>query len=267
MLRDYPVIGAGLDVFDPSSRANYVYQVVSPTFAISHPHNLFLQTGINLGWAGLLTITGLWATIWYGLWQTTAPVDEACRRLRTTLGVSVVGYLSFNVFDVAAFEQRPGVLIWLILAMATRLIGKSLIHNRYLRMAQLVPALVFALLCLTSALPRNWANLQLDRARLAAASLPDGVVGAVKDDSRRRGLFFYLQNDIPRALTAWQADPDAVLFLQNQGQQAYYAGDARTAVIWYTLALQIDASAGSAYPWRGLAYEALQELDLSLTHT
>lgn len=264
MLRDYPVIGAGLDVFEPSSRANYVYQVVSPTFAITHPHNVFLQTGINLGWAGLFTITGLWGTIWYGLWRTTAPAEESYHWLKTALGASVVGYLSFNLFDIVAFEQRPGFLIWLILAMATRLMGNSLAHNRCLRMAQLAPALLFVLLCLTPALPHNWANLQLDRARLTAAPAPEGIAGAIQNDNRRLGMLLYLQNDIPQALRAWQADSDAVLFLQNQGQQAYYAGDAQTAVAWYTLALQVDPNAGSVYFWRGLAYETLDELDLAL---
>lgn len=69
-MRDYPAVGAGLYAFAPISRANYVYQVVDPHFNISHAHNLFLQTGASLGWAGWLVIVGLWITVMYALWRT-----------------------------------------------------------------------------------------------------------------------------------------------------------------------------------------------------
>ncbi len=57
-MRDYPAVGGGLYTFVPVSRANYVFNVIRPNLDISHAHNLFLQVGTSLGWAGWLAVIG-----------------------------------------------------------------------------------------------------------------------------------------------------------------------------------------------------------------
>ncbi|HET6444095.1 MAG TPA: O-antigen ligase family protein, partial [candidate division Zixibacteria bacterium] len=122
---DYPVVGAGLYTFAPVSRANYVYQVLFPNIDISHAHNLFLQTGASLGWAGWLAIAGLWVSVMYALWGAQESDPASNRWLPRALSAGIAGYIVFNSFDVLALEQWAGITVWLVLALASAVIERS----------------------------------------------------------------------------------------------------------------------------------------------
>ena len=253
MLHDYPLFGAGLYAFDPVSRANYPYGLLGPGFNLTHAHNLWLQTGATLGWPGLAALLGLWLTPAYYLWQQGR--QQTWARL---YGASLTGYLAFNAFDVVGLIQKPGVLIWLTLAGGVALIPTAATSGRLFRGGRWLPVIVFCLLL--PLLPRNLANNALDQARLAGAPLsatlrPEQLAG----DVRRQGLLAYLRDDTAAAQQFWQADPEAALFLQNQGQLAAFAGHFQQAIVWYDLAIAADPAAVLAYYWRGVAYEFLED--------
>ncbi len=250
MLQDYPLFGAGLYAFDPVSRANYPYALVGPGFNLTHAHNLWLQTGATLGWPGLAALLGLWLTLGYHLWQQGR--QQALARL---YGASLAGYLVFNAFDVVDLMQKPGVLIWLTLAGGAILIPTTA-NGRLSRWWRWLPLFVFLLLL--PLLPRNLAHNALDQVRLAGVPVsPTFTSEQLGEDARRQGLLAYVRGDTAAAQRFWQADPEAALFLQNQGQLAAFAGNFSQAVAWYDLAIAADPTAVLAYYWRGVAYEFL----------
>ncbi|MEW5988796.1 MAG: O-antigen ligase family protein, partial [Chloroflexota bacterium] len=283
VLGDYPALGAGLYTFDPVSRANYVYDLVGPDYPLTHAHNLFLQTGVSLGWAGWLALAWLWLTAAYGLWRAGRAADTATTRLVRPFAASLVGYLTLNLVDLLEMGQKPGVLIWLLLAGCVAIgwqaaggrwqgASKSTSKNGHLLPATcyLPPATchllpVLLLLLLSPTLPRNLANLRLDRWRLAGrAADPFWLAARLEGDTRRLGLLAFQQGDREAALGYWSADPQATLFLENQGRLAVTAGDLTTAFAWYDLGLTLDPTAARLYFWRGLAHEKAGEPELAL---
>ncbi|MEI2608257.1 MAG: O-antigen ligase family protein [Candidatus Promineifilaceae bacterium] len=279
-IHDYPVWGTGLSTFVPISRANYVFSITPPTFDFSHAHNLFLQTGVNLGLAGVLVVAGLWLAVLAGLWRPKPATALAPPNWMAIIGATCAGYLWFNLFDMLALEQRQGIVIWALLAVATRLSHAPELVSipsppvkddkmvsdpspwpfslAGLRTIQVAPVLLLGLLCLTPALGRNWYFLQLDEAHFTARPLAELPV-PVAEDKRRCGLFYFLRGNHGEALEYWQESPEAVLYLQGLGMQAFYADEVKQAIVWYDLALNLDVTNGFTYFWRALAQEGLGE--------
>jgi hypothetical protein len=188
-MRDYPAVGAGLYLFDPVSRANYVYQVVYPDFDIHHAHNLFLQTGASLGWAGWLVISGLWISVMYALWRVSETYPSSDRWLPRALAAGTAGYIVFNSFDVLALEQRAGLLVWIILALSTGVIDESGFNLDRIRWAWAAPLVLFVMLLVSPASSRNLARLDLDRARFTGSMPPisGDLEAKLEGDDRRTG--------------------------------------------------------------------------------
>ena len=260
---DYPVLGTGWYAFDSVSRLNDVYTVTLPTFPISHAHNLLLQTAVNTGIVGLITAVFLWLTTMTHLWRRPDENDleiTAVMEITAVLGASFTAYLCFSAFDILAWEQRSGIIIWLLLAAAMTAVPVKKPLPKALPFA---PIALWLLLLFTPLLSRNVANIQLDKARLADGASPVNI-NALAHDDRRTGIGYWLMGEQGQALAAWQADNDASQFLLGQGQQAYVDGDWQTAVSWHTAALIIDPMDGFAYYERGLAHEAAQMPALAL---
>jgi len=250
-IRDYPILGTGMRAFASVSRLNYVYTITPTTFPISHAHNLLLQTAVNIGIAGLATAVLLWLTTMTHLWRRP---DEPNSHLTAVLGASFTAYLCFSTFDILALEQKPGIVIWLLLAAAMTVVP---IKRQLPKALPFIPILLWFILLFTPLLSRNIANLQLDKARLAGGALQVDV-NALTSDNRRMGIAYWLMGEQDKALTKWQADDDAGQFLIGQGQQALVNGAWQTAVDWHTAAITLNPMDGLAYYERGRAYEAAQ---------
>lgn len=247
MSLDYPILGAGLYSFDPISRLNYPYQLISPTFNLTHAHNLWLQTSATIGLPALVALSGLWLTLGKQLWQT---------KSGRLIGTSLVAYLSFNLFDLLDLGQKPGLLVWLIMAAAVVTLTNEPMPPKPRFALSLLPLFTFALLLPT--LPINLANLQLDRWRvLHRPPLPTLTATAFEGDARRMGLMAYLQGDEQAAQRSWQNDPQAGLFLRSQGLIALNAGMLSDSLNWYNNAILLDPDKPLAYFWRGIIYKRL----------
>ena len=266
-LVDYPAVGAGLYAFEVVSRANYVYTVVSPRLPLTHAHNLFWQTALNLGVFGLLTLLGLWCVMLRGLWQQPLQAGRYGAVEAAMLGTAFVGYTWFNLFDLVAFEMRAGIFIWLYLAAAARLIPS----RPRIPVRAVVAVLVVWLVMLLSPLGRqSWHRLRLDAARLAPTG-PDAIQhsitpAAFSGDARRQGLAHLVRGEVDSALDAWVADEEGGQFLRQQGIVAYYDGAWERAAEWLNFALQLDDTDGLTHYWLGLAYQALQNPERACRH-
>jgi Flp pilus assembly protein TadD len=138
--------------------------------------------------------------------------------------------------------------------------------RRELRLAPLLPLALLVILAATPARGRNMANLRLDRARLAAE--PGATLLTEEEfsgDLRRMGLVAFLRGDTVEALSYWQKDPQAALFLMGQGAAATIAGELDQAVTWYDLAVALRPDGAKIRYYRGVAYEHAGRTDLALS--
>jgi putative inorganic carbon (hco3(-)) transporter len=261
---DYPVLGTGLHTFEAVSRANYVYTVVEPAFNFTHAHNLFLQTAVNLGVIGLLTLLSLWAVALQGLWQRQPQLVLNGVDWTAVVGAAFIGSLWFNLFDLLAWEMKAGVFIWLLLAVAMRL-GPAQ-KRTGLRLLAGVLGAAWLILLLSPTGYQNWQRLQLDQVRFAQTAAPPVLPTVFSNDVRRLGLAYFLEQDMETAVTIWQTDQQSVPFLRQQGMGAYLDGEWETAVGWYHLALQIDETDGLTHFWLGLAYQRQGDPVQALAH-
>jgi tetratricopeptide (TPR) repeat protein len=69
-------------------------------------------------------------------------------------------------------------------------------------------------------------------------------------------LTYWLWGQKEQALTQWQSDPQAVIYLMGQGQQAFVAEEWQIAISWYTAALELNSANGRIHYERAQAYEA-----------
>jgi tetratricopeptide (TPR) repeat protein len=180
-------------------------------------------------------------------------------------------YLAFNLFDAVTLGQKPGVLVWLVLAgavavgrlaqveMASR--AASGWRPRLARLWPLAAALPVLALSVTPLAARNLAYLRLDYAVLeggAGPQVPDDRWLA--RDARRLGLASLARRDTAKAMAHWAADPQAADYLTGFGAWLREERGAADALPWLDLAVRADPAASAGYYYRGLAQLDLDAL-------
>ena len=192
-MSDYPLTGIGLYTFPAVSWANYVYDVVSPSFQMNHAHNTYLETGVDLGIPGLLAFLFIVAVVMIkGLRLATQGATPDIRWLAAGLIGGLTANLVHGLVDSALpMGHKPGVIWW---AMAALLIATDRVvagqlpvhcaigdalkaerltrmrlprHDRLLVLAcAVVAALALATVALLPVVCLNLGALALDQARL-----------------------------------------------------------------------------------------------------
>ncbi len=120
MIQDFPITGIGLNTF-PLVMDN-MYPVFSGFYRMTHAHNLFLQTAVDLGILGLLAL--LWLLVAFGVSvvrATGSPGDKRLQGLARGLGCGVIAYLLYGLTDAFTLGAKPGVFFWAMLGLAVSL--------------------------------------------------------------------------------------------------------------------------------------------------
>lgn len=127
-IQDFPFTGCGLGAFRRVVHVLYPLFLISPDLDIGHAHNVFLQIALDVGLPGLIAYLALvGAALWIGLGC--GPRCAAQSRPRDGqdwwLGLGIVGSLvAFHVYgltDAIALGAKPGVALWMLLALAAAL--------------------------------------------------------------------------------------------------------------------------------------------------
>ncbi|MFN2168429.1 MAG: O-antigen ligase family protein [Anaerolineae bacterium] len=117
-LGQYPLTGIGLGAFRAvAHRFGSSPQPVADADA-SHAHNAFLQVGVDLGIVGLVAYAALVALALWLAGRLAARRDEPYGWLALGVTGGLVAFHTFGIADTIAPGAKPGVALWMLLAMA-----------------------------------------------------------------------------------------------------------------------------------------------------
>lgn len=122
MLQDFPFTGIGLGTFYRVASVMYPFFLIGPDTIVPEAHNVFLQTGVDLGIPGLVSFIAV-------LTAFSITALEAVRMAKHTeweplavgLSCGFVVYLIHGLVDAVTFSTKPGTMIWTILGLTTGL--------------------------------------------------------------------------------------------------------------------------------------------------
>lgn len=117
MLQDFPFTGIGLGSFQRVIRRLYPINV-TPSFVITHAHNLFLQTAVDFGLFGLINYLALIGVFLTMLWQT-ARQNISLRPYALGFMASLIAYHIYGLGDV--LDSKTNLVIWITYGLITSL--------------------------------------------------------------------------------------------------------------------------------------------------
>ncbi len=119
-IADQPLTGMGLAEFQRRAQEPYPPMPAwQPDPDITHAHNLFLQTALDLGLPGLAALLALLAlALWdvITLWMGTRANGPA-RFLGIGLAGALAAFLLYNMLDAMTVGARPAVSYWYLLGL------------------------------------------------------------------------------------------------------------------------------------------------------
>jgi putative inorganic carbon (hco3(-)) transporter len=116
---DFPFTGMGLGSYSHVLRRFYPV-AVTPAYTISHAHNQYLQTALDVGLPGLIAYLALVITAFRIIWRT-AQTDRALRPAVMGLGAGLAAYLIFGLTDAVPFGAKPSLLFWYLFGLIATL--------------------------------------------------------------------------------------------------------------------------------------------------
>lgn len=114
-IKDFPLTGTGLGAFRRVVKRLFPINI-SPTYDISHAHNIFLQVALDIGLPGLVAYLALLLVAVQMGWQV-AQQDKTLRPFAIGLVTGLVGLHIYGLADALALGSKTGLLFWLSLGI------------------------------------------------------------------------------------------------------------------------------------------------------
>jgi putative inorganic carbon (HCO3(-)) transporter len=122
MIRDFPVTGVGLGMFDQSMDLLYPLTTVVPETEIFHPHNIFLFQAVSSGLPGLV---GFLALVLLLLVMAVQAIRLSQGQEGWPLAVGLLGglvaFLGHGVFDCPTSFIRANAILWTLFGLQSAL--------------------------------------------------------------------------------------------------------------------------------------------------
>lgn len=112
---DFPFTGMGLGSYSHVLRRFYPV-AVTPAYTISHAHNQYLQTALDVGLLGLIAYLAMIMTALGIVWRT-VQIEPQLRPVALGLAAGLAAYLIFGLTDAVPFGAKPSLLFWYLLGL------------------------------------------------------------------------------------------------------------------------------------------------------
>lgn len=116
-VQDFPFTGTGLGTWRHVVRRFYPLNV-APDYDISHAHNLFLQTALDIGLPGLIAYLAFILLAMFMAWQA-AKRDERLRPFAVGFLSVLVAFHVFGLTDALALGSKTTLIFWIMLAIVS----------------------------------------------------------------------------------------------------------------------------------------------------
>lgn len=184
MIRDMPFSGGGLNAYPVLDELYSLIPTGNP-----HAHNLFLQTGVDLGILGLIVIFVIFGRAWLaGKRSYDWSIDANFRAVLLGCAAGTVAFLGFGLWDVASIGHKPAPALWAMLGILaasekiTSLEYEPLLSptvRRRLSIGLVIAALI-SLPLWTSAFAVNLARLTWNRSIVSEGAIAPGNLAKVE---------------------------------------------------------------------------------------
>ncbi len=214
-IRDHPVWGMGLGVFGGLTR--FVYPLTAPENGpvLEDAHNLYLQTALDFGVAGLIVFLVLALIIFISAVRLVRdrPPRTPARFWAAGLLGALIAHALYSITDAVALGTLAGVPLWFLFGLVMGATG------RRLQMEWSIPARLGFVGALLLAVTLSAFSLRTNRAgQLAAYALMNPTTNVARlatdigrlagGDCRARwyeGLLYHTLGNTPARETAWSA--------------------------------------------------------------
>jgi putative inorganic carbon (HCO3(-)) transporter len=126
MIEDFPFTGVGMNDFRRVMPVMYPAFFTPPETDIAHAHNQLLNTGAELGVAGLVAYIAILlgvAAMLVRTWRTTS--DARLRWIASGLGAGFLAFSGFGMADAIALGAKVGIVFWAALALVVSVDARS----------------------------------------------------------------------------------------------------------------------------------------------
>ncbi len=126
MIEDFPFTGIGMNNFRRVMPVLYPVFLTPPDYDVAHAHNQLLNTGAELGVAGLVAYIAILlgvAAMLVRAWRTTN--DERLRWIAAGLGAGFLAFFGFGMADAIALGAKLGIVFWAALALVVAVDARS----------------------------------------------------------------------------------------------------------------------------------------------
>lgn len=120
-MQDFPFTGVGLGTFRKVVNLLYPLFLVPPDQAPAHAHNIFLQTGVDLGIGGLIAYLALLLIGALAAWEAARHRGGVTRCVALGLLAALIGLHVYGLADALALGSKPGLAFWMVLGLLAAL--------------------------------------------------------------------------------------------------------------------------------------------------
>ena len=126
MIEDFPFTGIGMNNFRRVMPVMYPVFLTPSDYDVAHAHNQLLNTGAELGVAGLVAYIAILlgvAAMLVRTWRTTS--DQRLRWIAAGLGAGFLAFFGFGMADAIALGAKVGIVFWAALALVVAVDARS----------------------------------------------------------------------------------------------------------------------------------------------
>ena len=130
-IQAFPITGMGMNTFRYLVNDLFPLKTIDPGYNFGHAHNEYLQTALDLGLPGLISLIGIYLSSLV-MAVRSAPILKKGNlsvenprkglflwdgRLLLGLGWGLLGHMVYGLFDAIALGAKPGFLFWMALGL------------------------------------------------------------------------------------------------------------------------------------------------------
>lgn len=114
-IQDFAFTGMGLGTFREVVHLLYPLFLLGPTYDIAHAHNIFLQTGLDLGFPGLIAYLALLGIGCFLCWQQARAGGPLTKAISLGILSGLIGLHVYGLTDALALGSKTAIVFWLSL--------------------------------------------------------------------------------------------------------------------------------------------------------